>query len=242
MARILRCFVTLGLSLLCAVPLAHAGSITTFVHDTTAAGTQRSKGTPPDVVDLPIWVGANSAVGVLHVSDAFDISSFDAAPLWLGASVTYPWKSSRQGWFEVNYERFRFLQPRFGVLDTTGGVFTLISPGQAVTFDQFAVRWGVEQRFGRLDRPFATLGAGVGYASGFGSTAGSDDGMFTLQGIGRATAFLYLGRTSRVGLGVEAGPNLSYIPHQDVSLWTHAEVTVRWESMLRLPKRILPAP
>lgn len=241
MARILRCFVTLGLSLLCAVSLAHAGSITSFEHDTTAAGTQRSKGTPPDVVDLPIWVGANSAIGTLHVSDAFEISSFDAAPLWLGVSVTYPWKSSRQGWFEANYERFRFLERGFGVFDTSG-VFTLVSPGRAVTFDQFAVRWGVEQRFGRLDRPFATLGAGVGYASGFGRIGGGDDGMFTLQAIGRATLFLYLGRTSRLGLGIEAGPNWSYIAHQDGSLWTHAEATLRWESMLRLPKRILPAP
>lgn len=144
MARTLRCFVTLGLSLLSAVPLAHAGSITSL--------------------------------------------------------------------------------------------------GRAVTFDQFAVRWGVEQRFGTLDRPFATLGAGVGYASGFGSTAGSDDGMFTLQGLGRATLFLYVGRSSRLGLGLEAGPNWSYVPRQDVSPWTHAEVTLRWESMLRLPKRILPVP
>ncbi len=241
MARILRCFVTLGLSLLYAVSLAHAGSITSFEHDTTAAGTQRSKGTPPDVVDLPIWVGANSAVALLHISDAFEISSIDAAPLWFGVSVTYPWKSSRQGWIEANYERFRFLERGFGVFDTSVG-FTLLSPGRAVTFDQFAVRWGVEQRFGKLDRPFATVGAGVGGASGFGSIGGSDDNMLTLQGIGRATVFLYLGRTSRFGLGIEAGPNWSYIPRQDTDVWTHAEVTVRWESMLRLPKRILPAP
>lgn len=148
------------------------------------------------MVDLPIWVGANNAVGILHVSDAFGISSFDAAPLWLGISVTYPWKSSRQGWFEANYERFRFLEPGFGAFDTTFGGFTFVSPGRAVKFDQFAVRWGVEQRFGKLDRPFATVGAGAGWATGFGSIGGSDDGMITLQGIGRATVFLYLGRTS----------------------------------------------
>lgn len=234
------CF-AFALALLLGAPVAHAGSITSFEPDTTSARARPAKDDPAVVAIVPIWLGAISSLGVLHVSDFGPEQKGSAAPVYLGASATWPWSSARQSWLEAHYERFRFrLPPRFVSQPIDSNVSVLVYTFPSRQLDQFAVRWGVEQRVGALDRPFLTIGAGIGYATGFSTIDGDERTALSLQALGRVTLFVYAGRSTRFGLGLEAGPNWTTLQNGGDHAWNHAEINLRVESMLRLPRRIIP--
>ncbi|MEQ1832341.1 MAG: hypothetical protein ABL977_04735 [Candidatus Eisenbacteria bacterium] len=231
------CF-ALAVELLLAANVARAGSITSFEPDTTSALARRPKGTPPDMVDVPVWLGVQTAVASPHTSDAYELPAVSVAPLWLGASATYPWRTRGLGWVEMNYERVRFFRRGTAFVDSSN--FTRFLPGNSAQFDQFTVRWGLERCVGSQAKPWATIGAGLGYATGFGNVNGFDGNMLTGQVLGRVALFVYPFQITRIGLNLTGGPSYSHIEHYGGTAWNHAEVTLRVESMLRLPRRLIP--
>lgn len=226
-----------------AAPL-HAQSITSFAPDTNAVN-QRNR-TPAGMVDVPVWIGFESSANV-------GASAFAGVPArkgyqqGLGVTATWPWSSALQGWFEVAYQQHEFLANQ-ATRDTVLGppILLVFNLREHFVLSQFLLREGVEQRIGPPDRPWATAGIGVGF--GFG-TASLDNGFltgngqsFTAEAVARVSLFAYMRRHERIGLAFVGGPAWSWTAQAERRGvgWRHAEAVLRFESMLRLPKRIVP--
>jgi len=228
------------LLLWCASP-ANAQSITSFAPDTTAKSTRPQ--TPPDAVDVPVWLGLQVAPipGVTSKLQTQERTSSQNCTPWIGIGVTWPWAKPRTTWVDAGYQHWEFAGT-FRVDSLVSGGHILVPIVDPIAMDQFTIRGGIDEWFWKENRVSAAVGAGLGVGTGWAKAPSvvESNVLLTSEFVGRA--FVYFGLTPRVRLGLGATGSIAYASGGSVvnGWWQHLEVMVRLEQAMRLPKRIVP--
>lgn len=222
--------------LLCVCASARAQSITSYAPDTTSRAARAQ--TPPDMADLPIWLGIQFAPlpGVTsHLEDQERTSAQNCTP-WLGVGLTWPWTAPRQTWVDAGYQHWEFAgkpQP---------APSTATAP--PISLDEFSVRGGVDQLFWQEKRLYAAVGAGLGVGSGWvqDRTITESNVLLSAELVGHALVYFKLSPRVRLGLGGTG--SWAYVSGGSVvnGPWEHLEFTLRLDQALRVPRRFVAAP
>lgn len=225
--------------LLFAAPTQAAG-ITSFEPDTT-----RVRGDREPMVETPIWLGSSWALGSLYRAGADGLWNGPLNFAGFGFGATWPWKSRRQGYAEWHYG-VRNIRHEVPSTIFVGGILEPWTYIYTERLDLFAIRGGVEQRFGRRRTPWCTAGGGTGYAFNAGDVSAA---AFELTA--RTAVFAYPSENTRVGLMLSAGPtwlgrgSATTIAfgngREESTLRTHFDLTLRFERRLRFPKAVADA-
>jgi hypothetical protein len=229
----------LMLLMLCLSTTARAQSITSFSPDTTKQGFH----TPPDAVDIPIWLGVQFAPIPGWTSELQTQERTDAQNCtpWIGVGAAWPWAKPRETWLEAGYQHWEFAGTfREEALVSGGTVFIpVIDP---ISLDQFSARFGVDQWFWQPKRVSASIGAGIGLGTGWTQAPSVTESNVLLSSEFVARALVSFKLSPRVRLGLGATGSVAYVSGGSVvnGWWEHLEFVVKLEQSMRLPKRIVP--
>jgi hypothetical protein len=227
-------------ALLLSAAIVHAGGITSFEPDSAQVRRDREP-----MVETPIWLGSSWTVSSLYRPGGDGLVRGPVSFSGFGFGATWPWKSRRQSYVEWHYG-VRNVLHEYPTWIYVGGSLV---PGTYIYtehLDLFALRTGVEQRFGRRPTPWCTAGGGIGYAFN-----ASDLPALAFELTGRATVFAYPTAHTRVGLMLSAGP--AWVGRgtgltsnfrdggERSGPRTHFDVTLRFESRLRFPRAVADA-
>ena len=227
--------------LLCVATAVHAQSITSYAPDTTNRAFVPH--TPPDKVDIPVWLGFQFAPvpGVTSELQTQERTGAQNCTPWIGVGATWPWLSSSQTWLEAGYQHWEFAGEDT-VLSIVGGgsiVFPRIDP---LDLDEFSVRAGVDRVFWQPNRVSLAVGGGLGIGTGWATapTAAESNVLLSSEFVGHALVYFMLNPRVRLGLG--ATGSIAYMSGGSVvnGWWQHLEFTARIDHSMRLPKRIVP--
>ena len=232
----------LALSLLIFVSTAaHAQSITSSAGDTTSRAAPPQ--TPPDAVDIPVWLGFQYAPipGSTSELQTQERTSAQNCTPWIGFGVTWPWFTPRQTWLDVGYQHWEFAGTFKDEPLVSGGSVRvpIVDP---LDLDQFSARAGIDQLFWQPNRVSLALGAGLGVGTGW-ATAPSvleSNVLLSSEFVGHALVYVKLNPRIRLGLG--ATGSVAYLSGGSIvnGWWQHVEFTARIDQSMRLPKRIVP--
>jgi hypothetical protein len=211
------CMLLLGL----AAP-ARAQSITSFEPDTTRHAPRG--GTPPDMVDVPVWTGLEFALPTTVASELDGVTA-DLSMPWVGVTAAWPWKGPQQGWLGAGYQHWEYSAEVVG----TGG-------HAGFDIDQFTLRSGVDQLFWAQNRLSVALGGGFGL--GYGWTDSSP--LFSWELLARAMLCFKASARTRISFGVQGTGAYVNCPDGPQGSFGHAELVLRLDNTMRLPKRIVP--
>jgi len=226
---------------LCLVGPSAAQSITSFGADTTANA--RHTGTPPDAVDIPVWLGVQFAPipGVTSKLQGQERTDAQNCTPWLGVGAVWPWASPRTTWLDVGYQHWEFAGT-YTVMDIVGGGTIVVPDIDPLALDQLTARFGIDQWFWQPSRVSAAVGAGIGVGSGWlqAPSAVESNVLLTTEVVARALVYLKLNPRVRLGLG--ATGSVAYASGGSIAngWWQHVEFVLRLEQSMRLPKRIVP--
>jgi hypothetical protein len=221
--------------------LAHAQSITSFAPDTTLKAAQAH--TPPDEVDIPVWLGIQFAPipGVTSKLQTQERTDAQNCTPWIGVGAAWPWAKPRETWLEAGYQHWEFAGT-FKQEATVSGDTLLVPIIDPITLDQFTARFGVDQWFWQPKRVSAVVGAGIGIGTGWTQAPSvvESNVLFSTEFVGRALVSIKLSPRVRLGLG--ATGSVAYVSGGSVvnGWWQHLEFVLKLEQSMRLPKRIVP--
>jgi hypothetical protein len=230
----MKCRVLLLLCVLAAAS-AQAGGITSFEPDTTARVSQDRE----PMVETPIWLGTIWGAGSEYQPHGHGLTRGPVHFSGFGFDATWPWRSRLQGFAEWRYGSHFIREDRLGSY-FNGVAYVPFTYTYTSEYGMFALRSGVEYRFGKRSAPWGTIGEGVGYTIAVG-----DEPAAALDLTSRATLFSYPTRTTRFGLMFSAGPAWYARPSgfflasgsgRSEPMRTHFEVALRIERRLRFPK------
>jgi len=234
-------FAALLLFMLSVTSIAHAQSITSFAPDTTANA--RHVGTPPDAVDIPVWLGVQFAPipGVTSKLQGQERTDAQNCTPWIGVGAAWPWASPRETWLDVGYQHWEFAGTYKDVA-LVGGGFIVVPDIDPLALDQLSARFGIDQWFWKPNRVSATIGAGLGVGSGWvqAPSAAESNVLLTTEFVARTLVTFKLSPRVRLGLG--ATGSVAYASGGSIvnGWWQHLEFVLRLEQSMRLPKRIVP--
>jgi hypothetical protein len=217
---------------------AHAAGITSFEPDTARVQPPREP-----MVDTPIWLGSSWTVSSMYRTEADGLWNGPMNFAGFGFGATWPWKSRRQGYAEWHYGA-RHIRHEVPSTIFVGGILVPSTYVYTERVGLFAIRGGIEQRFGRRRTPWCTAGGGVGFALN-----AADDPAAAFELTARTAVFTYPTENTRVGLMLSAGPTwsdragtLHYASlGEESTLRTHFDLTLRLERRLRFPKSVADA-
>jgi len=218
--------------LLCLAAPARGQSITSFQPDSSAAQHK----TPPDAVDLPIWLGLQFAPipGVTSKLEDRERTSAQNCTPWAGVGMTWPWVQQRQTWIDAGYQHWEFASSTvsFAPSDTLSNV----------ALDEFSVRAGVDQLFWQPNRLSAAVGLGLGAGSGWVQDRSLAESNVLLSAELVAHALVYFKLNPRVRIALGASGSWVYTSGGSAvnGGWEHGEIVFRIENNLRVPKRFVP--
>ena len=232
----------LALSLLIVVATAaRAQSITSSAADTTSRSAQPH--TPPDAVDVPVWLGFQIAPipGATSKLQTQERTSAQNCTPWIGFGVTWPWYSPRQTWLDVGYQHWEFAGT-FKVEPLVSGGAVRVPIVDPLDLDQFTARAGIDQLFWQPNRVSLALGAGLGVGTGWASAPSVVESNVLLSSEFVGHALMYLKLNPRIRLGLGATGSIAYLSGGSVvnGWWQHLEFVLKLEQSMRLPKRIVP--
>src|SRR5262245_34409106 len=224
--------------LLCLAAPARAQSITSFAPDTTSRAVKAR--TPPDAIDLPIWLGIQFAplAGVTSELEGLERTDAQNCTPWAGVGLTWPWVQSRQTWIDAGYQHWEFAGKSFLRFAPVGD---RVEP---VALDEFSLRGGVDQLFWQPNRLSAAVGLGVGAGSGWVQDRSLAESNVFLSAELVAHALVYFKLNPRVRIALGASGSWAYAAGGDAvnGGWEHLEVVFRLENNLRVPKRFVAGP
>jgi len=220
---------------------ASAQSITSFAPDTT--GQDKGFHTPPNAVDLPVWLGIQFAPipGVTSELQTQERTDAQNCTPWIGVGAAWPWAQPRETWLEAGYQHWEFAGT-FREEALVSGDTILVPVIDPITLDQFSARFGVDQWFWQPKRVSASIGAGLGVGTGWtqAPSAIETNVLLTTELVGRALVSIRLSPRVRLGLG--ATGSVAYVSGGSIvnGWWQHLEFVLKLEQSMRLPKRIVP--
>jgi len=226
---------------LCLSTIARAQSITSFAPDTTLKTAQAH--TPPDEVDIPVWLGLQFAPipGVTSKLQTQERTDAQNCTPWIGVGAAWPWTKPRETWIEAGYQHWEFAGT-FKREATVSGDTLLVPIIDPITLDQFSARAGVDQWFWKPKRVSALVGLGLGVGTGWceAPSVVETNVLLSTELVGRALVSIKLSPRVRLGLG--ATGSIAYVSGGSIvnGWWQHAEFILKLEQSMRLPKRIVP--
>jgi len=229
-------FAALLVAFLCLSTVARAQSITSFAPDTTLKSAQAH--TPPDEVDIPVWLGLQFAPipGVTSKLQTQERTDAQNCTPWIGVGAAWPWAKPRETWIEAGYQHWEFAGTSKQFAPSSGDSI------DAIGLDQFSARFGVDQWFWQPKRVSASVGLGLGIGTGWchAPSVVESNVLLSTELVGRALVSVRLSPRVRLGLG--ATGSLAYVSGGSVvnGWWQHLEFIFKLEQSMRLPKRIVP--
>jgi hypothetical protein len=213
---------------------AAAQSITSYAPDTSQT---RGPQTPPDAVDIPVWLGVQFAPipGVTSELQTQERTDAQNCTPWIGVGAAWPWAKPRETWLEAGYQHWEF-----------AGSFHGFAPGDSIvdpiTLDSFSARFGIDQWFWQPNRVSASVGAGLGFGTGWVQAPSVTESNVQLTSEFVARALVSFKLSPRIRLGLGATGSVAYVSGGSVvnGWWQHLEFVLKLEQSMRLPKRVVP--